>query len=147
MTACERCNDPNHGSRFKVVRKPDAADIDGVPVEVLTNARDLFFCFCIVSAEKHVRRPTRELGLAKMRVPHGVEGLDDERSRQSLLIEFAPGTAKTANQLGKAIRHIQWIRGVDYDLSLDTSSFGHLDRFYGLGPVHCDNNQFSEFRR
>src|ERR1051326_8898114 len=44
MASCKRCDDPDHGGGFEVVREPDPAHIDGIPTEVFANPRDLFLC-------------------------------------------------------------------------------------------------------
>src|SRR5439155_11545646 len=131
MSADDRGDDPDHRSRFEVVGKCDATDINGIPSEAFANARDLFFCFCIVTAKKHVRRTARKLGLVKVRVPDGVERLDDKRPGQSLLIQLAAGSAEAADELGCATGHFQWVRGVNNNLASEIFRAGDLNRFYG----------------
>ena len=121
MAACDRGNNPNHGCRFEIMRKPDTADIEWIPTKLSANPRDLVFGLCIVAAKKHVRWAAHKFRPGEVRVPHRIEGFDDKRSGQSLLNQLAAGAAKTADQLGEAARDIQRICGVDDNLAFKLS--------------------------
>lgn len=64
----------------------------------------------MVTADEHIRRTARELRIVEACVPYGIEGLDDERSRQRLLNELTARGAKAANQFRRnARRYVQGI--------------------------------------